>query len=94
MANVRFVPDYSGYRAILDSGPVQGILDTWADGVTSAANSMLDPDEGYRYEDFESGEFTTKTGAAGRYVRTKTDHARYSQNKNYTLSKAFYSTGI
>ena len=29
----------------------------------------------------------------GYVVRTKTDHARYSQNKNKTLTKAFKTLG-
>ena len=94
MAKGRFVPDFSGYRAVLDSGEMQGELDRIADRCETRANQLIGKPEGYRLPDFESGEFTIKTGSSGRYIRTKTDHARYSQNRNKTLSKAFnYATG-
>lgn len=90
MGSVRFKEfkwDRSGYKAVLDSAGVQSVVDDMAQSVASAANAMLDPDEGYIYDDFEVKEFQVKL-ATGRVVRTKTDHARYSQAKNKTLTKA------
>lgn len=88
MGSVRFEWDRAGYAAVCDMGGVQSILQSKAEGVAESAKAMLDPDEGYHLEDFEVKEFTTKLGASGRVVRTKTDHARYSQAKNKTLTKA------
>lgn len=90
-SGITFKPDFAGYRSVLDSGGVQGEVEKIAQDVASAASSMLDPDEGYRMSDFEVKPFVTKTGAYGRVVRTKTDHARYSQAKNKTLTKALKS---
>ena len=62
-------------------GPQEG-----AESAESAANGALSPD-GYSTPGFE-----TKTMEMNGYVvRTKTDHARRSENKNKTLTKAFHS---
>lgn len=88
---IRFKPNYAGYRDVLQSGAVQSLVESKAEAVASNASAMLDPDEGYRMSDFEVKPFVAKTGAHGRVVRTKTDHARYSQAKNKTLTKALKS---
>lgn len=88
---IRFQPNYAGYRDVLQSGAVQSLVESKAEAVASNASAMLDPDEGYRMSDFEVKPFVAKTGAHGRIVRTKTDHARYSQAKNKTLTKALKS---
>lgn len=86
-SSVKVVWNRAGYQAVLDSGGVQGKVKGMADAIAEAANGMLDPDEGYRLEDFEVNEFQGVL-AKGYVVRTKTDHARASQNKNNTLLKA------
>lgn len=88
MASVEFKFSRAGYAAVCDMGGVQSMLERKAQSVASSATRMLDPDEGYRAADFEVKRFTTKTGATGRVVRTKTDHARHSQARNKTLTKA------
>lgn len=90
MGSVRFTKfewDRAGYKAVLDSAGVQAVVDEKARSVASTASAMLDSDEGYHLEDFEVKEFQGRL-ATGRVVRTKTDHARYSQAKNKTLTKA------
>lgn len=84
---IRVVPNRAGYRAVLDSSGVQGEIAEMAEAVKDAATGMLDPDEGYDLEDFEVKDFQGKL-AKGKVVRTKTDHARASQNKRGTLLKA------
>lgn len=91
MAKARFVPNFKGYRDVLDSAGVQGLCRDLASQTADKAVSMMDPDEGYNYEDYVVGEFPIKTGSTGYFVRTKTDHARYSQAKNKTLTKALKS---
>ena len=54
--------------------------------VESAANGALSPD-GYSTPGFE----TKIMEMNGYVVRTKTDHARRSENKNKTLTKALHS---
>lgn len=88
MASVEFRYDKAGYAAVCNMAGVQSILESKASGVASSAKAMLDPDEGYALDDYEVKEFATKIGATGRVVRTKTDHARHSQAKNKTLTKA------
>lgn len=88
MASVKFEWDRSGYAAVCNMAGVQSAVESAAQGIASSAKAMLDPDEGYHLDDYEIKDFTTKLGATGRIVRTKTDHARYSQNKNKTLTKA------
>ena len=89
MANMSsYTPDYSGYRAILKSAKVQALLNSKAQNVASSADGMLSSNDGYYLNSFEVKDFTTKSGGTGKVVRTKTDHARYSQAKNKTLTKA------
>ena len=75
------------YRAGRNAGGVQGGIDSMANSIKDAATAMLDPDEGYELEDFEIKDFEGIL-ANGKVVRTKTDHARASQNRNGTLLKA------
>lgn len=86
-SKVRFEWDREGYAAVMNSPGVQAMLDDVAEGIASRAKASLDPDEGYILDDYEVKSFQGKL-ATGRIVRTKTDHARYSQNKNKTLTKA------
>lgn len=90
-SRMRFEPDFSGYRAELDSTGVQGVLDDYAKRIQARATAMLSEDWGAPPDDehFETGPFTTKVGAQGIYVRTHTKHAVRSQSKNKTLTKAF-----
>lgn len=84
---IRVVPNRAGYRAALNSDGVQGEVARMAESIRDAATGMLDPDEGYRLDDFEVKDFRGIL-ADGKVVRTKTDHARASQNKRGTLLKA------
>lgn len=88
MASVTFRWDRSGYVGVCNMAGVQSLVEARAREIASSAKAKLDPDEGYILDDYEVKDFTTKLGATGRVVRTKTDHARYSQNKNKTLTKA------
>ena len=88
MASVQFYWSRAGYADVCNMRGVQSILESKASSVASSAKAMLDPNEGYYLDDYETGSFKTKIGGSGRYVRTKTDHARYSQAKNKTLTKA------
>lgn len=58
-----------------------------AERCADAANGMLDKGDGYIYRGFE----VKPMEGNGYAVRTKTDHARHSQAKNKTLTKAFHS---
>lgn len=89
MADVDFKINRSIFRKLRAMPEVGAIARSAANSCASAANSMLDPDEGYRLEDFE----VVPLEGNGYVVRTKTDHARHSQNKNKTLTKAFHSIG-
>lgn len=93
MASWSFKRSRSGYADLMDGAAVQALVQRAADSIADAASSMLDQDEGYKYDDFEVKDFQGEL-ARGRVVRTKTDHARYSQAKNKTLTKALNSTQI
>ena len=84
---VKVVWNRDGYQAVLNSGGVQGEIESMAQSIKDSATAMLDPDEGYNFEDFEVKDIQGIL-AKGKVVRTKTDHARASQNKNGTLLKA------
>lgn len=88
MASVRYVPKSGALRTFMRSAEVGAMTSRAADQVQSAANGMLS-DDGYRNEGFEKKAMEGN----GYVVRTKTDHARYSQNKNKTLTKAFKTLG-
>lgn len=87
MPSVRFKWSRAGYAEVMGYSDVQSMLDDHAEDVASRAQASLSQREGYIMEDYEVVTFQGKL-AQGRVVRTKTDHARYSQAKNKTLSKA------
>lgn len=93
MASARFVPDLGGYGDVLDSGGVQGVLDEYAERIQRSATSALSPDWGKPPEEehFSTGEFATKIGSTGRYVRTHTEHARRAEARDKVLTKALRS---
>lgn len=76
----------SGYIALMNSAGVQGQLEKKANRIKSSANAKLSPD-GYRFEGHEAKPIKGKM-ANGYLVRTKTNHARYSNAKNNTLLKS------
>lgn len=84
---VRVVANMDGYRRLLGSSSVQSDARERAEAIADSAASKLDKDEGYILDDFEVKEFDGKL-TTGYVVRTKTDHARASQNKNGTLLKS------
>lgn len=84
MANVKVVPNRAGYKELLDSAAVQSYCQGRADAIAQSANSKLDPNDGYEYDGFEVKKWQGKL-TTGYVIRTKTDHARASQNKNNTL---------
>lgn len=87
MPSVRFKWDRAGYAEVMGYSDVQSMLDDCAEDVASRAQASLSQREGYILEDYEVASFQGKL-TQGRVVRTKTDHARYSQAKNKTLAKA------
>lgn len=91
-----FEPNYGGYRAKLESGEVQGVADSVAKQIQSAATSRLSADWGLPPDDehYETGPFETKVGATGIYVRTHTEHARRHEAKHKTLKKAAHSARV
>ena len=89
MGSVRYVPNRGAMRTFMRSEEVGAMTGAAADQVQSAANSMLSEDGYKKYDGFEK----VAMEGNGYVVRTKTDHARYSQNKNKTLTKAFHSIG-
>lgn len=93
MASARFVPDFGGYQDVLDSDGVQGVLDDYAERIQERATSALSPDWGEPPEDehFTAGDFGTKTGSTGRYVRSVTEHARRAEARDKVLTKALRS---
>lgn len=70
----------------MNSAGVQGQLEKKANRIKSSANAKLSPD-GYRFEGHEAKPIKGKM-ANGYLVRTKTNHARYSNAKNNTLLKS------
>lgn len=87
MASVVYKPNMGAGRELCSLPGVGAMTSKIAESIRSSATSMLDPDEGYANEDFEKVEIDMN----GYVVRTKTDHARYSENRNKTLTKAFHS---
>ena len=79
----------AGYAALMNGGAVQSMLKGKAEAVKSAADGMLSRG-GYILPDHEVKQ-AHGVLANGYVVRTKTDHARYSQAKRKTLSKALGS---
>lgn len=75
---------------VLCSMPAVGVrAQMLAEACAERANGMLSAHDGYRYPGFE----VVPMEMNGFVVRTKTDHARRSQAKNKTLTKAFGSIG-
>lgn len=94
MAKVRFVPNYAGYTDVLNGSGMQGFLDEWAAKCKRRADATISKPDGHVREPFVSGEWVVKTGAKGRFVRTNSTHARNSEQKRKTLTKAFnYANG-
>lgn len=90
MGRARFVPDFAGYQVELESGEVQGVVDSVAKQIQQAATSRLSADWGAPPDDehYETGPFETRAGATGIYIRTHTEHARRHEAKHKTLKKA------
>lgn len=88
--SMRFKANLSGYRDVLNGSEMQGILDATAGQIRDAATAALSEDWGAppRDEHFEVGEWTAKTGATARYIRAHTEHAKRSESKHKTLTKA------
>lgn len=82
----RFKWNRPGYAQLMDSAPVQSVLDRKASAVKAAADAALHPG-GYAYGGHEVKDFQGRL-ARGKVVRTKTDLARYSEAKYKTLSKS------
>lgn len=82
---VKWIPHVG--RVLCELPKVGEMTSGLADRCSAEANSLLDKDEGYVLQGFE----VVSIDMNGYVVRTKTDHARHSQNKNKTLTKAFNS---
>lgn len=85
----RFKPDRAGYAALMNSAPMQSMVERKAQAVKAAADAALS-EGGYHFEGHEVKDFDGVL-ARGRVVRTKTDQARYSEAKHKTLSRALDS---
>lgn len=84
----RFKADKAGYRQVKNSAQVQGMLKVRAEAVKRAADAALKAD-GYRLEGHVVKHVELpRAGDRAYMVRTKTDHARRSQGKHKTLTKA------
>lgn len=95
-SSIRFRGNMGGYRAFMNDGAVQGHIDGIAHDMAEKAGAMLSPDWGdpAREDHFEVVEFTApEFGVGARLVATNTEHAKRSQSKNKTLTKAFRATG-
>lgn len=95
-SKVRFKANMSGYRELMNGSAVQSRLENYARTAQSVATSMLSEDWGEpsREDAFEINHFTGKGfGAMGVQVATNTEHAKRSENKNKTLTKAFRAIG-
>lgn len=95
-SRMRFRGDMGGYRAFMNGSAVQGHIDAVARDMAGRAVSMLSPDWGEpaREDHFEVVGFTAPDfGVGARLVATNTEHAKRSQAKNKTLTKAFRATG-
>lgn len=86
-SNVRFVPKSGAGRLMCELPGVGSETRRIANSIQSKANAMLSPD-GYSLEGFQLVELEMN----GHVVRTKTDHARCSESRNKTLTKAFNSS--
>ena len=97
MANkISFKANMAGYRELMNSGPVQAEIKSYADAAASIADAALSPNWGDPPRD---PSFTVKPvvgrvfGAKGYRVSTHTEHAKRSENRNKTLTKAFHAIG-
>lgn len=94
MAKAKFVPNLAGYRAVLNSAGVQGEVASRADAIAAAAEAATDARYGGRKGEggaahYGTGEWRTKSGGTGRYVRTESFLARLDCAYHKTLTKAF-----
>ena len=95
-SSIRFRGNMGDYRAFMNGDAVQGHVDGIAHDMADRAASDLSEDWGdTAHEDhFEVVEFTApEFGVGARLVATNTEHAKRSQSKNKTLTKAFRATG-
>lgn len=95
-SRMTFRGDMGGYRALMNGPAVQGHVDDLAHEMADRAAAALSEDWGdpAREDHFEVVEFTAPGfGVGARLVATNTEHARFSQSKNKTLTKALRATG-
>ena len=91
-----FKANKAGYREFMNSGGVQDEIKTYADRAASIADAALSPDWG---EPPHDEPFTVKPvtgrvfGADGYRVAAHTEHAKRSENRSKTLTKAFHAIG-
>lgn len=91
-----FKGDLGDYRAFMNGSAVQAHMDDVARDMADRAASDLSEDWGEpALEDhFEVVGYTApRFGVGARLVATNTEHARRSQSRNKTLTKAFRATG-
>lgn len=97
MARAKFTADLNGYRELLGSSEIQSILDDVAERIADRASSMLSEDWGGppREDHFTVGTTTNlRFAPKGRLVYTHTEHAKRSQAKHKTLTKAANSVSM
>jgi hypothetical protein len=82
MGDVEFVHSSAGYVALMQSGEMQAVLQSYANGIYSAASGTISSDKGtpldkapYLMQSFMGHD------RAGVRVQTNNPHARYAEAK-------------
>lgn len=91
MAN-RFRPRLAGYRELMKSGAVQGLVNSAAEKMADMATGLCSDDE------MDREPFSTSHGvdsvAAWAVARTNSPHGRNAENANKVLTKAYKSVRV
>ena len=88
----RFKADRAGYAALMNSAPVQSMVERKAQAVKAAADAALS-EGGYDFEGHEVKDFDGVL-ARGRVVRTKTDQALQRGEAQDALARARFGEGV
>ena len=88
----KFKPDISGYRELMKSGAVQGLVNSAAEKMAEMATGLCSDDE------MDREPFATSHGvdsvAAWAVARTNSPHGRNAENANKVLTKAYKSVKV
>ncbi len=88
MAKVEMEWNRAGLRALLNSEGIQKDLDKRAQAIAASAETKLDPKAGYTQIPDYDVQVSEGNICDLRVVIAVTNHARYSEAKNKTLSKS------